>query len=61
MNVSEFERNKPTVTLRKINNLIKLIDNEWDKTQTLYNERTKSLAHIRELLVDMKDSFKKGE
>jgi hypothetical protein len=61
MNVSEFERTKPIVTMQKINELIKLIDEERVKTEILYRDRVRSLDDIGILLKDMKNSFKKGE
>jgi hypothetical protein len=61
MNVSEFERTKPTITLKKINNLISLIDDEREKTENLYKDRVKSLEKINDMLKDLKNSFKKGE
>ena len=61
MNVSEFERTKPTVTMQKINDLIRLIDEERIKTEILYRDRIRSLEEISNLLKDMKSSFKKGE
>jgi hypothetical protein len=61
MNVSEFERNKPVVTMQKINNILQRIEEERVKTEILYKDRTRSLSDIKDLLVDMKDSFTKGE
>ena len=61
MNPSEFERTKPTVTMKKINDLIHLIDEERVKTEILYKDRVRSLDDIGILLKDMKNSFKKGE
>ena len=61
MNPSEFERTKSTITMKKINDLIKLIDEERVKTEILYKDRSRSLGDIKNLLLDMKDSFKKGE
>lgn len=61
MNPSEFERTKPTVTMQKINDLIRLIDEERVKTEILYRDRQRSLDDISILLKDMKTSFKKGE
>ena len=61
MNVSEFERTKPVVTMQKINELIKLIDDERVKTEILYKDRVRSLEDISVLLKDMKKSFTKGE
>lgn len=61
MNISEFERHKPIVTMQKINDLIKLIDEERVKTEILYRDRVRSLDDISILLKDMKNSFKKGE
>lgn len=61
MNISEFERTKPVVTMQKINELIKLIDDERVKTEILYKDRVRSLDDISILLKDMKKSFTKGE
>ena len=61
MNVNEFERLKPVVTMQKLNELIKLIDEERVKTEILYRDRVRSLDDIGILLKDMKNSFKKGE
>jgi hypothetical protein len=61
MNVNEFERTKPVVTMQKINDLIKLIEDERVKTEILYKDRVRSLDDISILLKDMKSSFKKGE
>ena len=61
MNVNEFERTKPVVTMQKINDLIKLIEDERVKTEILYKDRVRSLDDISILLKDMKASFKKGE
>lgn len=61
MNISEFERTKPIVTMQKINELIKLIDDERVKTEILYKDRVRSLDDISVLLKDMKKSFTKGE
>jgi hypothetical protein len=61
MNISEFERTKPSITLKKINNLISLIDDEREKTENLYKDRVKSLEKINDMLKDLKNSFKKGE
>jgi hypothetical protein len=59
--ISEFERSKPIVTMQKINDLIRLIDEERVKTEILYRDRIRSLDDISILLKDMKNSFKKGE
>ncbi len=59
--ISEFERTKPTVTMQKINELIRLIDEERVKTEILYRDRVRSLEDISVLLKDMRTSFKKGE
>ena len=61
MNVNEFERTKPIVTMQKINDLIKLIEDERVKTEILYKDRIRSLESINDKLKDMKNSFKKGE
>lgn len=61
MNISEFEREKPVVTMKKINDLIALIDEERVKTEILYKDRVRSLEDISILLKDMKKSFTKGE
>lgn len=61
MNISEFEREKPVVTMKKINDLISLIDEERVKTEILYKDRVRSLDDISMLLKDIKKSFTKGE
>ena len=61
MNVSEFERHKPVITMQKINDLILLIDQELVKTEILYKDRVRSLEEIINMLKDVKNSFKKGE
>jgi len=61
MNPNEFERTKPIITMKKINDLINRIEEERVKTEILYKDRVRSLEEINSLLLDMKDSFKKGE
>jgi len=61
MNVNEFERTKPVVTMQKLNELIKLIDDERVKTEILYRDRVRSLEDISILLKETKKSFMKGE
>lgn len=61
MNINEFERNKPIITMAKLNELIKLIDDERIKTEILYKDRVRSLEDISILLKDTKKSFTKGE
>ena len=61
MNINEFERTKPVVTMQKINELIKLIDDERVKTEILYKDRVRSLDDISILIKEMKKSFTKGE
>lgn len=61
MNINEFERNKPIITMAKLNELIKLIDDERIKTEILYKDRVRSLEEISILLKDTKKSFTKGE
>ena len=61
MNINEFERTKPVVTMQKINELIKLIDDERVKTEILYRDRVRSLDDISILLKETKKSFLKGE
>jgi hypothetical protein len=61
MNVNEFERTKPVITMQKINDLIKLIDEERVKTEILYRDRVRSLDDISILLKETKKSFVKGE
>ncbi len=47
--------------MHKINELIKRIEDEKYKTENLYQERLRSLNTIHELLIDTKESFKRGE
>lgn len=60
-NISEFERNKPVITMKKLNDLLGRIDDERIKTEFLYKDRVRSLDEIKSLLYSVKDSFKKGE
>lgn len=46
MNVNEFERTKPVVTMQKINSLLERIEEERVKTEILYKDRTRSLSEI---------------
>lgn len=59
--VSEFERTKPVVTMKKINDLILLVEQEMVKTEILYKDRVRSLEDIIKQLVEVKNSLKKGE
>ena len=61
MNISEFEREKPVLTLKKLNELNKLIEDERVKTEILYRDRVRSLEDISILLKETKKSFLKGE
>lgn len=61
MNVNEFERTKPVITMKKINDLILLIEQERVKTEILYRDRVRSLDDISILLKETKKSFIKGE
>jgi hypothetical protein len=61
MNVNEFERLKPVVTMQKLNELIKLIDEERVNTENPYRDRVRSLDDISILLKETKKSFVKGE
>ena len=61
MNINEFERTKPVVTMQKLNDLIKLIDEERVKTEILYRDRVRSLDDISILLKETKKSFMNGE
>lgn len=59
--ISEFERTKPVVTMKKINELITMIDNEREHTKDLYKQRMNRLDDFASLLRDIKQSFMKGE
>ena len=61
MNVSEFERNKPVNTFRKIKELEKLIKEEQIKTENLYANRIATLDTMLKSVHDLMDTFKKGE
>lgn len=61
MNIDEFERTKPIVTMQKINDLLRRVDEEVIKTEMLYKDRVRSLDEIKNLLYSLKDSFKRGE
>jgi hypothetical protein len=59
MNINEFERTKPVVTMTKINNIIDLIKNQQviadSKDQQMF------LAELHQKLLDMKNSFRQGD
>lgn len=61
MNVSEFERNKPIKTFKKIKELEKLIKEEQVKTENLYANRIATLDTMLKSVHDLMDTFKKGE
>ncbi len=61
MNISEFERNKPVNTFKKIKELKKLIKEEQIKTENLYANRIATLDTMLESVHDLMESFKKGE
>jgi len=61
MNVNEFERTKPVVTMKKINDLLRRIEEERVKTEILYRDRVRSLDEIKVTIQDLKSSFIKGE
>ena len=61
MNVSEFERNKPVNTFKKIKELEKLIKEEQIKTENLYANRIATLDTMLKSVHDLMDIFKKGE
>lgn len=60
-NPSEFERNKPTETYKKIRKLQNMITLERQKTETLYSNRIAMLDQMQKSVIDLMDSFKKGE
>lgn len=61
MNISEFERGKPTQTYRKIKELEKLVKEEQIKTENLYANRIATLDSMLKAINDLLDTFKKGE
>lgn len=61
MNISEFERGKPTKTYRKIKELEKLVKEEQIKTENLYANRIATLDSMLKAINDLLDTFKKGE
>lgn len=61
MNVSEFERNKPVKTLKRIKELEKLIKEEQFKTENLYANRIATLDSMLKAVIELKDTFLKGE
>ena len=61
MNISEFERNKPVNTFKKIKELEKLIKEEQIKTENLYANRIGTLDTMLKSVHDLMDTFKKGE
>jgi hypothetical protein len=61
MNVSEFERTKPTKTLKRIKELEKLIKEEQIKTENLYANRIATLDSMLKAVTELKETFLKGE
>ena len=61
MNISEFERGKPTQTYRKIKELEKLVKEEQIKTENLYANRIATLDSMLKAINDLLETFKKGE
>ncbi len=61
MNVSEFERTKPTKTLKRIKELEKLIKEEQIKTENLYANRIATLDSMLKAVSELKETFLKGE
>ena len=61
MNISEFERTKPTETHKKIKQLEKLIISEQQKTELLYSNRVATLDKMLIAVRDLMETFKKGE
>jgi hypothetical protein len=61
MNISEFERTKPTETHKKIKQLEKLIISEQQKTELLYSNRVATLDKMLIGVRDLMETFKKGE
>jgi hypothetical protein len=61
MNPSEFERNKPVKTYKKIKELEKLIKEEQVKTENLYANRIATLDSMLQAVKELKETFLKGE
>lgn len=72
MNINEFERTKPVLTMQKINALIKnleeeksktekLFSEEKQKTEKLFKERLAKLDSLNKAVKDIKTSLSKGE
>lgn len=61
MNISEFERTKPTGTFKRIKELQKLIKEEQIKTETLYSNRIATLDTMAKAVNELMTAFKKGE
>jgi hypothetical protein len=61
MNISEFERNKPTGTYKRIKELEKLIKEEQIKTENLYSNRIATLDTMLKAVHELMLTFKKGE
>lgn len=61
MNISEFERSKPTETHKKIKQLEKLILAEQQKTELLYSNRVATLDKMLASVQELMETFKKGE
>jgi len=53
--ISEFERQKPIITMQKLNELSKRITDERIKTEILYKDRIRSLNEILIITNSMPD------
>lgn len=61
MNISEFERAKPTKTYKKIKELEKLVKEEQIKTENLYANRIATLDSMLKAVHELLETFKKGD
>lgn len=60
-NISEFEREKPTVTFKKIQELNKLVQKLRTEEDARHFALVNQLANIDSMIAGLKDSFLKGE
>jgi len=58
--ISEFERTKPVITMKKINDLIKFVESQIEDEETP-GDMVSILLMIRNDIKDIKKSFKAGE
>ena len=58
-NISEFERTKPKITMKKLNQIISFVEKQTFVSDS--KDQSVFLLELKTQLLDLKKSFKKGE